>query len=96
MTETILEIAKEVFSQYIDVDQLRPDTPFDSLDIDSLLLVELAVMLNHRLHFIVTEFEIKFANNIQALAVLYDASSSSTLAERHGDEPAASGSHTRR
>lgn len=66
----LIDIVKEVFSEYADVGELDADTPFDSLDIDSLVLVELAVLLNERLGFIVAEFEIKQANCVRRMAEL--------------------------
>lgn len=67
---TLIQLVKEVFSDYVDVSSLDADTPFDSLDIDSLVLVELAVLLNERLGFVIAEFEIKEANNVRRLAEL--------------------------
>ncbi|MFM0741927.1 acyl carrier protein [Paraburkholderia xenovorans] len=83
MLSEISNIAKEVLGEYVDVNQIGVDTGFDSLDIDSLLLVELAVMLNKRLGFIVTEFEIKQGNSIRSIAELYDRTRH--LPFSHGD-----------
>jgi acyl carrier protein len=73
MLKKIAGIVNDVFSEYIDVSELEFDTPFDSLDIDSLVLVELAVVFNQRLNFLVAEFEIKQANGIRRLTELYEA-----------------------
>jgi acyl carrier protein len=72
MLNKIADVVVDVFSQYTDVSQLDPDRGFDTLDIDSLVLVELAIVLNDKLNFIVAEFEIKKANSIRALLGLYE------------------------
>lgn len=79
MLEQIFNLVKEVFSDYIDVDQLDLDSPFNSLNIDSLVLVELAIMLNERLSIVVVEFEIIQGNSIRRLIELCEGRRNASL-----------------
>jgi acyl carrier protein len=76
--EEILSIVKEVFSSYVDVSGLDADAPFDSFDIDSLVLVEVAITLRERLGFVDAERRVKDAGCVRDLAAF--------LAAPEGDE----------
>lgn len=74
MLEEILSIVKEVFSNYVDVSGLDADASFDSFDIDSLVLVEVALTLKERIGFVDAELRVKDAACVRDLAVFHAVS----------------------
>lgn len=71
MLEEILGIVKEVFSNHVDVSRLDADAPFDAFDIDSLVLVEVALALKERIGFDDAERRVKDAGCVRELAAMH-------------------------
>jgi acyl carrier protein len=51
-------------------EDITPDTPFEDMDFDSLILVELAVALSNTFHVEVTDDELREAGTVAAAAAL--------------------------
>ena len=74
MSETNIEGTTELLIEFVaeklDVpaSSLRPDTAFDDLDLDSLVLLELAVLVRNRIGVTVSDLEMAEARTISGAA----------------------------
>ncbi|UVJ39026.1 acyl carrier protein [Arthrobacter sp. CJ23] len=70
MEITALDVAEAIRSTMDELSHMGPDDSFADLDIDSLSLVEAAVILSNKFGVHVDEFELADAGNARAAAVL--------------------------
>jgi acyl carrier protein len=80
MEITALDVVDAIGSTMDELSHMEPDDPFADLDIDSLSLVEAAVILSKKFGVRVDEFELAEAGNARAAATM--------LTERLAPQPA--------
>jgi acyl carrier protein len=70
LTEQLLNL---IITKYAVPPETAAETPFDLIDLDSLVLVEVAVTLSGRYHVTVTDEELLEAGNIAGTVALLEA-----------------------